>query len=1204
MYLKRLELVAFKSFATKTVFDFGQGMTAIVGPNGSGKSNIADALRWVLGETSNRLIRAKKIEDVIYAGSAKRARADKVEVSMVLDNSSRWLPLDDEEVTITRRGSRNGDSDYYVNGRRAKLRDIQTILATASVSQNSYAIIGQGLVESVLSLRPEDRREMIEEAADIQRYRYKIEEAENRLKQTRENVERVKLLVKEIAPRMGALERQAKRAGEYSRLSAQLQQALREFYEQRWERAQEALTVARAAHDQAQAEYLQAKVSLETLEREQAEITRQLEQNRRASTGASEEYAALDKKLRESERKMAVAKERHGLLDGRKTELAEELATVEQEKEKATALLSGGDSDRKKREDAVATARQAMVEKQGELAALEAELRETHVHAADADAKAKRLETVAIEMKGRIKRLQEAATRISADIKRHDVRRRSIVSQMLEHLRILRGLRGQDSQFLAEVAGGAPRREALESEVLHLRESLELVEANQSARRAKLEGLEARLTVLREAQVQAAETGDAVNLDGAVTALYEILRVPRGLETAIAAVLGEQLDSFVFNHQSDAVAAIYALVRGDGPRAAAIPLDTMKQVYPLNVAKEKGVLGVASSLVKCPPRFEKLINSLLGRVVVVDDVDTAIRLLKRRVGTIVTADGIVFDQSGFIWGGRPGDARSFILGYERDLESIPGEMERIQRAIDATEREGDLFRDRLRTAEAGLGELSREGDAVVSRRLQLQDQIAMRQQKLAQLRGEIRGVMGQIQNVRDQQKSFAQQAEVIEKEREGLLEEAAEAAATAKHLGKADALFAERRKVMRAALEEATDALGRVDADLRSLNVQKDTAAGTLARIEAQAKGKATQLRELEKEITSLNQTIAHEEKESEQARAHLGKLAARLPDGEGARHLEARQTDLHKQVVAAQARTFEAERRTLETEADVRRWETEVENLQLRMTEDGLVMNNDGTVTTEKGGALDVEVPTWLLGDEGSGGLRPMKGGAIIDGDALGKEIEKLRAQLRQIGPVNVEAQVDYDSLRERHDFLTGQLGDLENAESALQRAIGELTNLMRKKFELTFAQVAKNFEQNFNTFFGGGHAKLKLSDPKHPETSGVDIEARPPGKRTNSLAQLSGGEKSLTSVSLLFALLQVNPAPFCVLDEVDAMLDEANVGRYAASLKEQSRRTQFIVITHNRRTIEQADSIYGISIAPDAASRVLSMRLADVTAATGAQN
>ncbi|MEK7248433.1 MAG: chromosome segregation SMC family protein, partial [Chloroflexota bacterium] len=936
--------------------------------------------------------RAKKLEDVIYAGSAKRPRADKVEVSMVLDNSSKWLPLDENEVTITRRGSRHGDSDYYLNGRRAKLRDIQTVLATAAVSQNSYAIMGQGLVESVLSLRPEDRREMIEEAADIQRYRYKIEEAESRLKQTGENVERVKLLVKEIAPRMGSLERQARRAGEHAQLSVQLQQALREFYEQRWVYAQEAVTVARAAHDQAQAEYLQAKVSLETVQHELDEITGQLEENRASAAKAVAERGKLDQKVRESEREMAVARERRSILQARQVELTEELAAVEGEKERAAAVLSSGDSERKRLEEAVAGARQVMVERQGELASMESELRDAHVHAADADAKAKRLQTVSAEMKGRIRKLREAADHLKGDISRHDNRRRSIIHQMVEHLRVLKGVRTQDIQFLEDVSGGGARREAIEADVHHLRESLALVEANQNARRGKLEGLEARLKVLQEAQAQSSSDDQQVNLEGAVSALYEMLRVPRGLEIAIAAVLGDQLDAFVFNHQTDAVAAIYSLVREDGPRAAAISLDTMKQVYPLNVAKEKGVLGVASSLVKYPPKFEKLIHALLGRVVVVQDVDTAVRLLKRRVGTIVTSDGIVFDQSGFIWGGRPGDAKSFHLAYERDLESIPNEMERIQRAIDVTEREADLFRERLRAAEAALVEMTRDSDSVVGRRLHLQDQIALRQQKLAQLRGEIRGVMGSMENVREQQKSFNQQADLLEKERTALLEESVEASDTAKHLGKADSLFKDKRKVMQKALNDATDALGRVDAELRSLNVQKETAAATLARIDAQANAKSVQLRGIEMEVSTLDTTITKEEKEGDEARKQLQKLIGLSPDGEGSRHLEARQADLHKQVVAGKKRSFEAERRTLETEADVRKWDTEIENMRQRMIEDGLVMNADGSVRPEKGGALDVEVPTWMLAEEdGSGGLRPMQGGSIIDGDALGKEIDQL---------------------------------------------------------------------------------------------------------------------------------------------------------------------------------------------------------------------
>jgi chromosome segregation protein len=1207
VYLKRLELLGFKSFAARTIFDFGQGMTAIVGPNGSGKSNIADALRWVLGEHSGSLIRAKKLEEVIYAGSAKRARADKVEVSLVLDNSSAWLPVDTDEVTITRRGSRSGDSDYFLNGRRAKLRDIQTILATAAVSQNSYAIIGQGLVESVLNLRAEDRRQLIEEAADIQRYRYRIEEAEQRLKQTGENVERVKLLVKEIAPRMGQLERQARRAGEYAVLSVQLQQALREFYENRWAQAAEALTVAGAAHDQAQAEFLQARVGLESLQREADEITSRLEETRQAAAAAVAEREGLDQKLHEIERSVAVARERRGLLQSRQVELADELAGVEGERERTVTVLSSGDSERKRLDEEVGAARKAVQERQAEFSALEAEFRESHMHAADADARAKRLQAVAAEMRVRIRKLKEAGDRLNGDVKRHDNHRRSIVHQMTEHLRVLQGLRGQDVSLLAEVSGTSARRAGLEAEVEGLRESLAAVEANQNARLGKLEGLEARLKVLSDAQAQtSADSSETVTLEGAVATVYQVLRVPRGLEEAIAAVLGEQLEAFVFDRQADAMAAIYAHAREGGPRAAAIPLDSMKQMYPLSLMKEKGVLGVAARLVKYPQKYEKLVNTLLGRVVVVQDIEAAMRLLRRRLGTIVTVDGIIFDPAGFVWGGRPGIAKSFVLSYDRDLEQLPKEMARIRHSIEVTEREAHVLRERLRMASASLTGLSGEADSVIDRRLHLQDTVAGRQQKLAQLRGEISGVMGSITNIREQQKSYETQAATLEQECAALLEEAKEAADTAKHLGKADGMFTDRRKALQKSLNEAADALARVDAERRSLGVQEENARAMTARIEAQASAKAVQLRGLEMELSTLETTLGGEEKEAGAIRKQLEALQGTQPGQEGSHHLEARQADLHKQVVSAQNRMFEAERRTLETEADVRKWQTEIENMRQRMSEDGLVMAADGAVSPEKGGALDVEAPYWMTAEseDGPGGLRPMSGGAIIDHDELGKEIEQLRAQIRALGPVNVEAQVDYESLRERHDFLTGQMRDLDAAEQALQRAIHELTNLMRKKFELTFAEVAANFERNFITFFGGGQARLRLTDPKQPSTSGVEIEARPPGKRTASLTQLSGGEKSLTAVSLLFALLQANPAPFCVLDEVDAMLDEANVGRFATAIKEQSKLTQFVVITHNRRTIEQADSIYGISIAPDAASRVLSMRLGDIPLSTLSQN
>ncbi|TMG04218.1 MAG: hypothetical protein E6I03_01990 [Chloroflexi bacterium] len=1154
MYLKRLDLQGFKSFATRTTFEFGQGITAIVGPNGSGKSNIADALRWVLGEQSGRLLRAKKLDDIIFAGSATRARSDRVEVTLTLDNSDGWLPVDVPEVAAARRGFRSGESNYIINKKKVRLREIQSLLTKASATQSSYAIIGQGLVESVLNLRPEERRLLIEEAADIQRYRLKIEEAQDRLKATHENVERVRLLMKEIAPRLAQLERQAKRAGEHALLSKELRQALQAFYEHQWHRAQESLAVARANHDQAQAEFVQAKVALETCQRELSEIAKQLEQHRQAAAASAAERERLDQRIRDLERRMAVAGERRAILEARSAELAGELRVFEQERDRTSGMLAAEEETRGQTEAELQDAKEALAARQADLTALEQEFRDALTHGADAEAKGKRLEAAAAEMKARVRKLADGQRDLERDASRLDTRRRS-----------------------------------------------------QNERRGKLQGLEARLDVLEEAQKQAQATSPdaAVIIEGALSTVYEVIRVPRGLEDAIAAALIGQIEAFIFDRQAQAISAIQSLVAEGGPRTAVLPLDTIKSVYPLNIMKEKGVVGVAARLVKYPARYEKLVNNLLGRTVVVQDVTAAARVMRRGLGTVVTLDGILFHPSGYISGGQPPTSRPFILGYERDMEVIPKEMDRIRRSLNVAEREVESLRERRRKAESELAALTKDAESALDKRRKLQDSLSQRQQRLAQLRGEMRGLIGSQGSLRDQQRSLAAEAERLEGERALLLEQARESAETAKYVGQANSVIKQRRKALTAAAEEAANALGGVDARYRSLGAQREAAKAALARLETQVSAKAVQLRGLEMELTTLTSSVEADDTNLSEARERMESFVQTVhPGEEGSHHLEARQRDLHSQVMSSQNRLFESERQALEAEAEVRRWRTEVDTLRVRIEEDGLTLSPDGNIVMVE--AEEVAVPFWLAAgqegtEEGEGPPwegRPISGGAHIDQEGLRGRIDRLRGQIRNLGPVNVEAREDYESLSERHSFLAGQLEDLATAEKSLHRAIEELTTLMRKRFETTFEKVARGFEQYFKAFFGGGHAELSLTDPKDPSNSGVEVEAQPPGKRTKTLAQLSGGEKALTSVSLLFALLQANPSPFCVLDEVDAMLDEANVGRFASALHDLAQRTQFIVITHNRRTIEVADSIYGVSMAPDGASRVLSMRLADLPA------
>ena len=1200
MYLKRLEVQGFKSFATRTIFDFGQGITAIVGPNGSGKSNIADALRWVLGEQSGRLLRARKMEDAIFAGSSKRQRADKAEITLTLDNTDGWLPLEFSEVAITRRGYRNGESQYRINGKRVRLRDLQELLAKSSMAQGSYAIIGQGLVETVLNLRPDERRQLIEEAADIQRYRLRIDEARTKLAATHENVERINLLVKEIAPRLGHLERQAKRAADYARLSRDLSQALRAHYGHQWHHAHESLAVSRAAHDQAQAEFTQAKVAAGTCQQELAEVSKGVEERRRRAAASADDRQLLADRIRELEQGLAVSAQRRTILEARQQELRDEVAALEEERARAAEIVSGLDARGNELKEALAAARAELDRRRDELAALEEDLTGAQGRAADDEAKSHRLRADAADISARAKRLGLSRRDLERETARLDTRRRSIISQMAELIRVLRGYRADDAALAEELGGVSQRRQSLESRIAELRDSLAKVEANQNARRGKMEALEARLNVLSEAQRQfqsASPDESPVTVEGSLAAIYQVIRVPRGLEQAIEAALSDMVEAFIVQHRAEAIDAIRALVAQDAPRTTILPLDAIKQMYPLNLMREKGIVGVAAQLVRSQPAYQKLIDALLGRIIVVQDVETAARIIRRGLGTVVTVDGVVFHPTGAITAGFPRATRPYILGHERDLESLPKEIDRLRRSLAVTENEAHSLRDRLREDETAHAALATEVDRDLGRRMRVQNAIADRQRRLSQLRGELRGLISSRDNLRDQGDSLGHECDRMADERERSLVEAQELEESASYLRKAGKLVEERRAQLQGAVAEATALPAGLEGHLQSLDVQREGGKATLARLEAQLSAKAVQLRGLEMERSTLEGSGRSDEEELARVREELRPLVeTSAPDQGETVQLELRERELHKQLLAAQGRMFQAERRLLETETEARRWETEVDALRQRIRDDGLTITREGDVVSPE--IAVPTVPQWLVadGEEGPGGLRPISGGANVDPEALGQGIDRMRGQLRRLGPVNVEAEEDYAELRQRHDFLTSQIEDLSGAEKALHRAIDELHGVMRKRFLSTFDTVASGFEEYFQAFFGGGRARLALSDPKDIQHTGVEIEAQPPGKRLQSMAQLSGGEKALTAVALLFALLQANPTPFCVLDEVDAMLDEANVGRFVSALRELAGKTQFIVITHNRKTIEVSDSIYGVSMGPDAVSRVLSMRLADV--------
>ena len=1222
MYLKRLDVQGFKSFANRTSFEFGPGTTTIVGPNGSGKSNVSDALRWVLGEQSGRLLRARRLEDVIFAGSSRRQPAAAAEVTLTLDNSDRWLPLDFAEVAISRRVRRSGESDFFINRKRVRLKDVTDLLVRASASQSSFAIIGQGLVETVLSLRPEERRLLLEEAADVQRYRSRIEESQSQLAATRENVDRVQLLVGEIAPRLAQLERQARRAERHSQISRELADALRSWYGHQWEEAQSRLRAARAALALAQQEESRAEAEIKTWDEQLAAVREDLSHRRSAITDRASQRQRLTDQIVLLQERITTARQRHGGVLGRRQQLQLELEAMEKEMLNL-ARASVEDSRRGLTlEQDLEAGRHTLSRVQQELTSLEEEATGMQRQAAGAEEKAARARAAFSDAETRLRTVREGRSRTDDERAQQEERRRALVSQMAQAARTLTGQRREERRLNEAIAAAVTEQDALKTRILTGQAALAALEESSRGRDLEMERLQARLNVLTDAQQAYEARTRPSNLPalpspsaetpvhGLLGVLSSLIRVPKGFDRAIEATLAENLQAMVVERQKDALAAIEALTKQESGRVVIFPLDSMKEVYPLNIMKERGVVGVASRLVKCEDRFRRVVDTLLGRTIVVDDLDTALRILRRGMGSVVTRDGILLHPVGSIATGRP-TSEGNVFTRHQELASIPRAIERLARSREGAEEE----MQRLRTAKAEDDGALR---AVVETLATFQEQRAAAQEALnqsrrllAQWRGELRWLITSRQRSAQQSAAHAQELQQLEQDKERLLAQAAEAEEVAQYLRSGASMVGQRRQAILQSVTEGSTRVASLEGEQRSLVVLRDTRQSTLARLDTQMTARQAELRGLELESTSISDTADSDWREVEKLTQEMRRYVEELePAQETIAALEDQERNTQARETAAHSRLLAAERRRLEAEAELRHRLEDVESLRQRIEADEMTVTGSGDVVPV---SMSQEGTPWTISGDGDregngrrsstpgsasdrGSLPPIAGGAIIDPETMQDRIQRLRAQLRAVGPVYPQAEAEYAELKERYTFLTSQLADLEAAERSLLQAMEELDTVICERFEATFHQVAEEFSRYFTTFFGGGKAQLVLTTPDDYRTAGVDIVAQPPGKRLQSLSMLSGGEKALTAVALLFALLQTNPSPFCVLDEVDAMLDEANVGRFVSALQELADRSQFIVVTHNRRTIGVSDAIYGVSMGEDSVSRVLSLRLSDV--------
>jgi chromosome segregation protein len=1221
MYLKRLELRGFKSFAAPTVLHFGAGITGIVGPNGVGKSNVADAIRWVLGEQSARTLRARHLEDVIFSGSSNKSPVGMAEVNLVLDNSDGWLPIDFQEVVVGRRAYRDGQGEYLINRNRVRLRDVNDLFLHSELGEGGYAFIGQGLVEEVLALKPEERRGLIEEAADVRRYRVKLDDARARLAATQDNLERVNLLLSEIAPNLARLERQAERADMHARLSRELAQALQAWYGYQWREAQDALTAARAVCDQRQEEFRAAEAQIVACNRDAEETRNALEEHRQSAVRREANEREFSDQVRRLEHQCTLDEERQRMLGERLAELRADLEALTAERERRRSEEAGPvepdvalEQEIEKAQADVATCREELEQAERE----RAELRRRIV---EGEERAIRARNVLAEMDSRLARIQQTEQAVRDEIEELTNRRK-------ENLRRLTAL-GQDykdrfsdrpriERELAEIADARKNATALAAETrVKLTRAEELIPDTQTellraeARAEILERLHAesegfdeatRMLLVAAGQAPRRDENDPASgiLDGYIGVLTSLIRVPPGLEKAIEAALADSLQSVVLASHSDVLAAVQLLMEHPKGRVTLYSTDNLTHSRPLVLMQEKGIIGVASELVSCDGRYRPLIETLLGRTIVVENLIIARRVLKRGMGNVATLDGELLRPSGSITSGSS-KSMGALVSRESELNRLPEAKSDMEATVKRLRAEIEDSRRILRESDETLNALADKQQRLWQERAAMEHATVDHRTRLGLITGQMRELRHQETRAVQSAKQVAAERETLERERDSLTGESAATIETADRNSELIAAFNARLPELTDALARASSALAALEGRGRAISIYREEQDAALVQIDARIARKQEQLAEAEQKLSEAVERLRLANEALTERRAALAEMAAVEQPAVDVAKLESRERELRRELELANARRRDAEIGLLEAQNDVKLKTDEIESLLEEMDAEGLVPTDTGDVVPRTSASAR-GLPGWLTGettsvDDPEDRLPPIRGGSDIDPVALKEQIAHLRSRIRSLGPVDAQAPVDYAESRQRYEFLTGQVADLQQAESTLQEAIDELEEKIKERFAGAFRKVDEEFQRYFATFFGGGTARLIQREPKEEgEEPGIEVMAQPPGKRVANLAMLSGGERALTAVSLLFALLQTRPSPFCILDEVDAMLDESNVGRFAEAVKKLADATQFIIITHNRRTIEMADHIYGVAMSKDMTSGILSLRLSDL--------
>ena len=1180
MYLKRLEMQGFKSFADKTVLEFMPGITAVIGPNGSGKSNISDSIRWILGEQSMKSLRGTKTQDIIFAGTQSRKSLGFAEASLVFDNTDGTLPIEYSEVTVTRKIYRSGETGYYINKAPCRLKDVVELFMDTGIGRDGYSIIGQGKIDEILSNKSEDRRHIFEEAAGIVKYRSRKEETEKKLEQTKLNLLRINDILTEIEGNLEPLQMQADKAKKYLNLKEELKNievGLFIYNIEKYRQALEELTsdeeIMNSTLNQEEGKLEKIKILKEELKDRIDEITLQIENMQNIGFESQKEIEKLNSNINLAEAKIKNNIENTELYQKEIKELEEKIENLKQDIEQKQNKKDNLKQNKEKFENELKAKEEELKKLTEKLSSKEIEIEAKKKQVEENIDKKYELQTEISTQTANIDNIEKRQKQIKQEI---DANILNLDRTRMKREDIAKGfyqIENNRNKVLKSIENIYSQKQEIDKKIkefdLQIINNTNDMRMKQSRYNFLVETEKEKEGYIKSVKSLLIDCEKIKELGkGMHGVLANIISVPSEYETAIEMCLGASLQNIVTDTEEDAKKLVEHLRKNNLGRASFLPITSVKGKKLDSIKGKKiGVVGVASDLVKFDKKYEQIIFSLLGRTVVVDNMQNAINLAKENNYSfrIITIEGDVINPSGAITGGSVAKKTVNILGRSREIEVLEKELKGLRNKISKLEEDKEKYVD---SSENIIEE-------VQSLEKQLQEidiTYATEKQRIISIDENIE----QIQNLIDKLK------EEVEKTEKSKNETLASKQKNKECIEKMSKQNEEDQKIIDEfsnANKESQKYIDDLNLDITNLKISvssfnesevsiQEMTEMIMKEIETHTKNKnnkSLQIKnailendKLKIEIENTKQEIEKVKSKVSNSGENIDKMKKeRIEKNEKLSKKEEEQTEQFKRIEELKAQITKIEVKKTKTEEDI----TDVINKMWEEYE--LTPNNAGEYQKPENVAVTQ------------------------------RRVNVLRTDIKELGSVNVDSIEEYKKLKDRYDFMCEQRLDLEDTMSKLRKVIQDMTETMKQQFKEKFEIINKNFGEVFKELFGGGMAEVTLTDEENILECGIDITVQPPGKKLQNMTLLSGGEKAFTAIALLFAILKINPAPFCVLDEIEAALDDVNVYRYAEYLKKFAKETQFLVITHRKGTMEAADTVYGVTMEEKGISKLLSMKL-----------